>query len=82
MRDAKAKRYAQHLDELDEEGVTCRPLVWGTYGPPHPEAEETLQGLAGAAARRLGLGSSACPFPARAVRFRFSFGGERLAWRM
>ena len=56
MRGDKADRYAAHRAELEAEGVTYRPLVWSTYGRPHPETTELLAALAASASRRLGVG--------------------------
>ena len=51
----KQQAYAPFFGELRQRGVRYQPMVWSSYGRAHVEAEDTLQGLARAAARRRGI---------------------------
>ena len=53
----KGSDYAAHMDELVRAGIEYVPLVWSTYGRPHPDATRTLVTLARSAARRRGGGN-------------------------
>jgi len=51
----KQQTYAPFFGELRQRGVRYQPMVWSSYGRAHVDAEDTLQGLARAAARRRGI---------------------------
>ena len=51
----KREHYSAVLEELEDEGVTYKPLVWTCWGRPSPDAQAALRALASVAARRLGL---------------------------
>ena len=54
--DGKMKKYGEVLAELREEGIRYMPTVWSCWGRPDTQSVEAVRVLAGAAARRRGLG--------------------------
>ena len=55
MRAKKVRDYADHLEELEENGIKYQPLTFSCYGRAHLEADSVLLGLAVRAARYRGL---------------------------
>ena len=55
-RQRKINRYKHIQAELRAEGITYTPLVWSTYGAPHPEVVQALQVAADKAARHPRVG--------------------------
>ena len=56
MHASKLHEYAGVLEELAEEGVQYRPLVWSCWGRPYSDAAAAVRSMATAASRRRGLG--------------------------
>ena len=54
MVQAKKATYAPYYHELRTNGITYLPLVWSSYGRPHPDAVRVLLTLARNTARRRG----------------------------
>ena len=52
----KVTKYGAVLDELREEGIEYRPLVWTCWGRADGNAQEAMRTMAAAAARRRGYG--------------------------
>ena len=52
----KLGKYSGILQELQDEGIQYRPLVWTCWGRPSGEAAAAVRTMAAAAARRRGLG--------------------------
>ena len=50
----KRGEHAPYADELRAAGVEYLPVVWSTYGRPHPDAVRVIITLARATARRGG----------------------------
>ena len=55
MRLRKLNDYSDHLGSLERQNIEYRPMVWGTYGRPHPAALQALGHIARRTARRRGL---------------------------
>ena len=55
----KVDKYGHVLEELREEGIDYRPLVWTCWGRPSGDAQQAMRTIAAAAARRRGLGDPA-----------------------
>ena len=55
MYDRKRHDYRQHLQELEAQDITYRPMVWSAWGRAHPETVVMLDAMARQAARRRGL---------------------------
>ena len=51
----KRKDYNHILDELRDQGIEYRPLVFSAYGRPHLEAIQWLEYSAKVAARKRGI---------------------------
>ena len=58
MHQRKLGDYGHVLAELEEQGVTYRPMVWSCFGRCHPEAQAILATMATRVARRRGLRGS------------------------
>ena len=56
-RQAKLDKYRRYLPELEAQGVQYRPIIWSSWGRPHPDSTASLKALAARAARRRGLTS-------------------------
>ena len=54
----KLREYRDVLQELADEGIRYRPLVWSCWGRPHCDASAAVHSMAAAAARRRGLGDA------------------------
>ena len=50
----KREDYAAYVDELADDDIEYRPVVWTCWGRPHVDALTTLRGMASAAARKHG----------------------------
>ena len=50
----KLSDYAPYLEELREDGVEYRPVVWTCWGRPHVDATSAIRSMAASAARRQG----------------------------
>ena len=54
MRAAKLERYADHLHDLETQGIVYEPIIVSCYGRWHPRATQMLNHAAARAARRNG----------------------------
>ena len=57
-RQRKMDHYRHIQAELRAEGITYMPLIWSSYGAPHPEVMQALTTAAGRAARHPRAGES------------------------
>ena len=55
----KLRKYSRHLQDLAQQGVQYKPLIWSAWGRPHADCATILQNLSSRAARRRGLTSGA-----------------------
>ena len=52
---AKRATYANHVEELRRAGITYQPVVWSTYGRPHPDAIRIMLAISRNTTRRRGV---------------------------
>lgn len=57
MFERKVAKYAAHEAALERQNISYLPLVFSSYGRPHPSSTATLRALAKRAARRRGCGA-------------------------
>ena len=55
----KVDKYRDVLEEMRDEGIGYRPLVWSCWGRPSSDAAQAVRSIAAAASRRRGLGDPA-----------------------
>ena len=53
----KIRKYGRYFHELSASGIQYKPIIWSTWGRPHPSATAVLQSLAARASRRRGMTS-------------------------
>jgi hypothetical protein len=58
----KLAKYARILPELQQQGISYKPLIWSSWGRPHDEAATLLRRMSERAARRKGLTSGRALF--------------------